>query len=200
MLRHLRDQADPRTDPARRDHPAGARRWTTPGRWRARSPTARRCSPAMAAGGARPLTPLMPPPVPLDELPLTAVRRHAPLEGVTIALTDRTDAIDDRAGGRESGSTRPARRASDSARGWSSFRPRGRSSGTTSADPAHRGVGLPQAARRAARSLPPRDRRVRRGRRATSRRLPPTSTPQQRRAQGTAAWEQWFRDNRSSTN
>ncbi len=47
---------------------------------------------AMAAGGAA-LDPAMPPPAPLGELPLTARGKARPLRGVTIAVTDRTDAI-----------------------------------------------------------------------------------------------------------
>ena len=45
---------------------------------------------AMAAGGAEPL-PVMPPPVPLPELPLTRRPGPRPFEGMTIALTDRPD-------------------------------------------------------------------------------------------------------------
>jgi aspartyl-tRNA(Asn)/glutamyl-tRNA(Gln) amidotransferase subunit A len=45
---------------------------------------------AMADGGAEPL-PLMPPPRPLPELPLTPRPGPRPFEGMTIALTDRPD-------------------------------------------------------------------------------------------------------------
>jgi aspartyl-tRNA(Asn)/glutamyl-tRNA(Gln) amidotransferase subunit A len=44
---------------------------------------------AMAAGGP-PATPLMPPPAPLGELPVRSRSGPHPLDGVTVALTDRT--------------------------------------------------------------------------------------------------------------
>jgi aspartyl-tRNA(Asn)/glutamyl-tRNA(Gln) amidotransferase subunit A len=47
---------------------------------------------AMARGGAQ-VTPLMPPPAPLQTLPLEPRSAGKPLQGVTIALTDRTRAI-----------------------------------------------------------------------------------------------------------
>jgi aspartyl-tRNA(Asn)/glutamyl-tRNA(Gln) amidotransferase subunit A len=48
-----------------------------------------------AMTGAGPaLDPTVPPPAPLGGLPLTARGKARPLDGVTIALTDRTDAID----------------------------------------------------------------------------------------------------------
>ena len=48
-----------------------------------------------AMTGAGPaLDPTMPPPAPLGGLPLTARGKARPLDGVTIAVTDRTDAID----------------------------------------------------------------------------------------------------------
>ncbi len=46
----------------------------------------------MAAGGPD-VTPLMPPPADLDELPLTPRPGPRPLAGVTVALTDRTSAV-----------------------------------------------------------------------------------------------------------
>ncbi len=58
---------------------------------------------AMAAGGAQ-ATPLMPPPAPMGELPVTARGGPRPLAGVRVALTDRVDALDvepDVAGGLE---------------------------------------------------------------------------------------------------
>jgi aspartyl-tRNA(Asn)/glutamyl-tRNA(Gln) amidotransferase subunit A len=45
---------------------------------------------ALAEGGPE-TTALMPPPLPMGELPLAARRGPRPLEGMTIALTDRTD-------------------------------------------------------------------------------------------------------------
>ncbi len=119
---------------------------------------------AMAAGGAA-LDPAMPPPAPLGELPLTARGAARPLRGVTIAVTDRTDAI-----------------AIDTAvaSGFEAAR-------TACEQLGARVIGLPApwtfesddldtilltevwayhaAPRRAARALPPRDRRVRRDRR-----------------------------------
>ena len=47
VLRHQRDQADARPGPARRDHPARPVARSSRARWRARSPTARRCSQTM---------------------------------------------------------------------------------------------------------------------------------------------------------
>jgi aspartyl-tRNA(Asn)/glutamyl-tRNA(Gln) amidotransferase subunit A len=47
---------------------------------------------AMAAGTAA-VTPLLPPPAPLGPLPLAPGTGHSPLDGVTIALTDRTNKI-----------------------------------------------------------------------------------------------------------
>lgn len=47
---------------------------------------------ALAAGGAE-RTPVMPPPAPLDPLPRTASPYDRPLTGVTVALTDRPDAV-----------------------------------------------------------------------------------------------------------
>jgi aspartyl-tRNA(Asn)/glutamyl-tRNA(Gln) amidotransferase subunit A len=47
----------------------------------------------MARGGAD-VTPLAPPPAPLGELPLAARRGPRPLAGLTIALTDRTEHVD----------------------------------------------------------------------------------------------------------
>jgi aspartyl-tRNA(Asn)/glutamyl-tRNA(Gln) amidotransferase subunit A len=47
---------------------------------------------AMAGDGAQ-VTPTMPPPAPSDALPLTRQTGDKPLHGVTVALTDRTDAV-----------------------------------------------------------------------------------------------------------
>ena len=93
----------PAAGPARSSRPtAGSRstessrsrrRWITPGRWRARSPTAPRVLAALAAGGAR---------GDAAGAAAGAGRRAAarptggprPLDGLTVALTDRTAAVD----------------------------------------------------------------------------------------------------------
>jgi aspartyl-tRNA(Asn)/glutamyl-tRNA(Gln) amidotransferase subunit A len=46
---------------------------------------------ALAAGGAEP-TPVMPPPAPIGSIPVEARTSARPLDGVTVALTDRTEA------------------------------------------------------------------------------------------------------------
>ena len=102
-----------------------------PGRWRARWPTAPRSStrwpPATAA-----VTPLLPPPADDGRAPARGARRSQSARWRRpIALTDRRNR-DPRWPTRwPADTTRPSRRASDSARGSSSCRRRGRSSGTT---------------------------------------------------------------------
>jgi aspartyl-tRNA(Asn)/glutamyl-tRNA(Gln) amidotransferase subunit A len=149
---------------------------------------------AMAAGGAEPL-PVMPPPQTLPELPLTPRPGPRPFEGMTIALTDRPDStpMEPRVAIGFEEATRACERLGARViefpapwtfdwddlsiilmtEAWSYHR---------------RHSELHELYRPAIAEFLEASRNFTKA--------PPYLDAQQRRAQGSAAWEQWFRDNR----
>ncbi len=147
---------------------------------------------AMGRGESQ-VSPLTPPPPSIGELPMSARPGPRPLEGVTVALTDRTNAETmDKAVESALDAARLAC-VGLGARLLSTGRALDARLGRPQHRAADRGVGLSRPARLPAPPLPPCDRRVRRGIHALYRRagLPGA---QARRAHGTAAWEQWLRE------
>ena len=149
---------------------------------------------AMAAGGAEPL-PVMPPPVPLPELPLTRRPGPRPFEGMTIALTDRPDdtPMEPRVAIGFEEATRACERLGarvvEFAAPWTFDWDDLSIILLTEVWSYHRRHSeLHELYRPAIAEF------VEASRNFTK--APPYLDAQQRRAQGTAAWEQWFRDNR----
>jgi aspartyl-tRNA(Asn)/glutamyl-tRNA(Gln) amidotransferase subunit A len=149
---------------------------------------------AMAAGGAESL-PVMPPPAPLPELPLTRRPGPRPFEGMTIALTDRPDntpmeprvaiCLEEATRACERLGARVIEHAAPWAFEWDDLS----TILLTEVWAYHRRHSqLHDLYRPAIAEF------VEAARNFTK--APPYFEAQQRRAEGTAAWEQWFRDNR----
>ena len=152
------------------------------------------CAVLLAAmtGGGSPVNPTVPPPAALGELPLGPSGGPRPLEGLTIAVTDRTERtpLDPaRGGGTRRGAPRPA---SSSGHGWWPRRPRGSRTGTTSAacSSPMSGPTTPSTPSRAHLYRPAIAEFVEVAERFTG--AAAYLAAQQRRAAGAAAWEDWF--------
>ena len=149
---------------------------------------------AMAGGGAQQL-PVMPPPAALPELPLTPRPGPRPFEGMTIALTDRPDGtpMEPRVAISLEEATRACERLGarviELAAPWTFDWDDLSIILLTEVWSYHRHhAELHELYRPAIAEF------VEAARNFTK--APPYLDAQQRRAQGTAAWEQWFRDNR----